>query len=203
VTDFPLTSVEQLLKCLQFLKELAPRASRVAYLVNLDDPGSRDYPGVLASAAAQLGVTLIRIEARNVSDLPQAFTAIAAAGANAIFLVDDPALAGTREARKEVIERALSRRLPLASTNSGVASEGGLVSFGTDRPALARACRVLCRQDSQGCEAGRSACRASIHIQVVGQRQDCQGARPDSAADAADSRRRVDPVALQVTADLV
>jgi ABC-type uncharacterized transport system substrate-binding protein len=54
-----------------------------------------------------------------------------------IFLVDDPALAGTG-ARKEIIEWALSRRLPLASPNSSVAPDGGLVSFGTDRPALAR-----------------------------------------------------------------
>jgi putative ABC transport system substrate-binding protein len=83
-------------------------------------------------------VTLIRIEARNVSALPQAFAAIVASGANAIFLVDDPVLAGTGEARKQVIEQALSRRLPLASPNSSVAPEGGLVSFGTDRPALAR-----------------------------------------------------------------
>jgi putative ABC transport system substrate-binding protein len=123
---------------LQLLKELAPRISRVALLVNPDDPGSRDYPGVLAPAAAQLGVTLVRIEARNVSDLPQAFAAIAASGAAAIFLVDDPALAGTGEAREAVIGRALSLRLPLASPNSSVAPEGGLVSFGTDRPALAR-----------------------------------------------------------------
>jgi putative ABC transport system substrate-binding protein len=110
----------------------------VAFLVNPDNPGSRDHPGVLAPAAAQLGVTLIRIEARNVSDLPQAFAAIAPSGADAIFLVDDPALAGTGEARKQVIERALSRRLPVASSNSNVASEGGLVSLGTDRLALVR-----------------------------------------------------------------
>jgi len=138
VTGFPLTSVEQLLKCLQLLTELAPRISRVALLVNPDDPSSRDYPGVLAPAAAQLGVTLIRIEARNVSDLPRAFNAVAASGAAAIFLVDDPALAGTGKARKAVIDGALSRRLPLVSPNSSVAPEGGLVSFGTDRPALAR-----------------------------------------------------------------
>jgi len=138
VTGFPLTSVEQLRKCLQLLKELAPRTSQVAFLVNPDDPGSRDYPGILAPTATQLGVTLIRIEARNVSELPQAFAAIVASEANAIFLADDPALAGTGEARKEVIERALSRRLPVVSSNSSVASEGGLVSFGTDRPALAR-----------------------------------------------------------------
>ena len=138
VTGFTLTSVEQELKCLQLLKELAPRTSRVAFLVNPDTPASSDYPGVLAPAAGRLGVALIRIEARNVSDLPQAFATIVASGANAIFLVDDPALAGTGEARKQVIEQALSRRLPLASPNSSVAPEGGLVSLGTDRPALVR-----------------------------------------------------------------
>jgi putative ABC transport system substrate-binding protein len=138
VTGFTLTSVEQEIKCLELLKELAPRTSRVALLFNPDSPSSRDYPSVLAPAAGKLGVTIIKIEARNVSGLPQAFAAIAASGANAVFLVDDPALAGTGEARKQVIEQGLSRRLPVASSNSSVASEGGLVSLGTDRPAVAR-----------------------------------------------------------------
>jgi len=138
VTGFTLISVEQQLKCLQLLKELAPRTSRVALLLNPEDPGSRDYPGILAPGAAQLGLTLIRIEARNVSDLPRAFAAIAASGADAVYLVDDPALAATGEPRQQVIEQALNRRLPLASPNSSVAPEGGLVSLGTDRLALAR-----------------------------------------------------------------
>ena len=138
VTGFALTSVEQELKCLQLLKELAPRTSRVAFLFNPDGQSYSDYSGALAPAAGQLGVTLIGIEARNVSGLPQAFAAIAASGANAILLVDDPALAGTGEARKQVIEGALSRRLPLASPNWSVAPEGGLVSLGTDRQALVR-----------------------------------------------------------------
>jgi putative ABC transport system substrate-binding protein len=138
VTGFTLTSVEQEIKCLQLLKELAPRTSRVAFLVHPDSPAYRDSPGVLAPAAGQLGVTIIRIEAQNVSDLPQAFAAIAASGADAVVLLDDPALAGTREARKQVIEQGLSRRLPVASLNSSVAPEGGLVSLGTDRLAVAR-----------------------------------------------------------------
>jgi ABC-type uncharacterized transport system, periplasmic component len=136
VTGFTLTSVEQRLKCLQLLKELAPGTSRVAFLVNPDDPGYRDYP--VADAAGQLSVTVTRIEARNISDLPQAFAAVVASGADAIYLPDDPTLASTGEARKQIIERALSLRLPLASANSSVAPEGGLVSLGTDRPALAR-----------------------------------------------------------------
>src|SRR4029453_17185184 len=41
VTGFTLASVEQELKCLQLLKELAPRTSRVAILGNPDAPGYR------------------------------------------------------------------------------------------------------------------------------------------------------------------
>jgi putative ABC transport system substrate-binding protein len=43
VTGFTLVSVEQELKCLQLLKELAPHTSRVALLLNPDNPGERDY----------------------------------------------------------------------------------------------------------------------------------------------------------------
>jgi len=138
VTGFTLVSVEQEVKCMQFLKELAPRTSRVAVLLNPDSPSSRDYPGILAPGAAQLGLTLIRIEARHASDLPQAFAAIAASGANAIFLVDDPALAGTGPVRKQVSDWALKQGLPVVSPNARVASDGGLLSFGTDLNALNR-----------------------------------------------------------------
>ncbi len=138
VTGFTLVSVEQELKCLQLLKELVPRTSRVALLLNPDNPSNRDYPGLLAAAAAQLGLTLIRIEARNVSDLSQALAAIAASGANAIYLIDDPALAGTGPVRKQVSEWALKRGLPVVSPNARVASDGGLLSFGTDLNVLNR-----------------------------------------------------------------
>jgi putative ABC transport system substrate-binding protein len=138
VTGFTLVSIEQELKCLQLLKELAPHTSRVALLLNPDDPGTRDRPRILAPVAARLGLTLIAIEARNVSGLPQAFAAIAASNAQAIYLVDDPALAGTGESRKQIVERALSRGLPIVSSNSSIAAEGGLASLGTDRLALVR-----------------------------------------------------------------
>ena len=138
VTGFALNSVEQELKCLQLLRELAPRASRVALLLNPDNIGYGDNAGRLASAATQLGLTLIRIEARNLSELPQAFAAIMASGANAIFIADDAALAGTDPVRKQVSEWALKQRLSVVSSNARVASDGGLLSFGTDLNALQR-----------------------------------------------------------------
>ncbi|HVS57241.1 MAG TPA: ABC transporter substrate-binding protein, partial [Casimicrobiaceae bacterium] len=138
VTGATLDSIEQDQKCLQLLKELAPRTSRVAILLDPDNPRWRGYPDVLSAAAAQLGVTLIRIDARGAVELPQAFTAIAASRVDAIFMVDDAALAGSGDVRKQVIEWALSRRLPIVSSSTRVAPEGGLVSMGTDISALAR-----------------------------------------------------------------
>ena len=138
VTGVTLNSSEQDQKCLQLLKEMAPRASRVVVLVNPDNSATRDYPGVLVPAATKLGVTLIRIDARGVSELPQAFAAIASSQADAIFMADDVVLAGSGEIRKQVIKWALGRRLPIASSHSNVASDGGLVSLGTDHLALGR-----------------------------------------------------------------
>jgi len=107
-------------------------------MVNPDNPNNLSYPGILRPAANQLDLTLIRIDVRNASDLPQAFATIRSGGADAIFLVDDAALAGTAGVRKEIINRALRDRLAVASSSSRVAPDGGLVSLGADNSALAR-----------------------------------------------------------------
>ena len=138
VTGLTLTSIEQDQKCLQLLKELAPRTSRVAILLSPENPNNRHYPGVLLAAAGQLGITLTRIDVRNAADLPQAFAMIRASGMDAIFMVDDPALAGTPAVRKQILEWALSRRLPVASSSWRIAPDGGLVSLGTVNSELSR-----------------------------------------------------------------
>ena len=58
VTGQTLGGLEQNQKCLQLLKELAPRTSRVAVIHNPDNPISVRILGALGPAAAQLGVTL-------------------------------------------------------------------------------------------------------------------------------------------------
>ena len=138
VTGFTVTSFEQEVKCLEFLKELAPRTSRVAVLLNPDNPRYRDYPGILAPAATQWGMTLIRIEARSLADLPPALAAIAASGANAIYIAGDPLLWGMSPGSSKVSEWALTQRLPVVSPNARVAADGGLLSFGTDINVLHR-----------------------------------------------------------------
>ena len=138
VTGVTLNSTEQDQKCLQLLKELAPRTSRVAVLANPDNPNYGSYPDALLPAANRLGITLTRVGARNASDLPQTFAMIRSSGADAIFMIDDAALTGTAEVRKQIINWALGVRLPLASSSWRVAPDGGLVSLGADNSTLSR-----------------------------------------------------------------
>jgi putative ABC transport system substrate-binding protein len=138
VTGTALNTIGQDEKCLQLLKELAPRITRVAVLLNPNNFDYRGYPGVLGPAAAQSGLTLIGIEVRNVADLRQVFATLAARGADAILLTADPVLTASDAIRPQVIEWAASRRLPLASPSYRVAPGGGLFSLSTDIEAPAR-----------------------------------------------------------------
>lgn len=138
VTGLTLMGPEQDEKCLQLLKELAPRTSHVAVMANPDNPGFASYVDLLRPAARQLGLTLIQVGARNAADLPQAFAMIQSGAADAILIADDQALAGTPAVRQQIIRWALEQRLPLASSSARVAPDGGLVSLGTDNSALVK-----------------------------------------------------------------
>ena len=129
---------EQDQKCLQLLKELAPRTSRVARILHPDAPESVPYRNALNAAAAQFGLTLVIVEARGAADLPSALAAITAARVDAIFMGDDAVLAGSAEIRQQVSAWALARRLPVASPTGSFAADGALLSLGTDVPAIAR-----------------------------------------------------------------
>jgi putative tryptophan/tyrosine transport system substrate-binding protein len=138
VTGTALNAIGQDEKCLELLKELAPRITRVAVLLNPSNFDYRGYPSVLRAAAARSGMTLSAIEVRNVSDLQQAFAIIEAKGAEAILLTADPLLTASDEIRPRVNDWAASHRLPLASPSYRVAPGGGLFSLSTDIEAPAR-----------------------------------------------------------------
>jgi putative ABC transport system substrate-binding protein len=139
-----LNSVGLDVKCLQLLKE---RSSRIVPVEVLANPDNQDYGShlqLLRPAASQLGITLNRVDARSAAELPQALTEIRASLADAIFLadailiVDDVALAGAPEVRRQTIQWTLGQRLPLVSSGARAAPASGLVSLGTDNSALVR-----------------------------------------------------------------
>lgn len=103
-----------------------------------DNSNFASYLDLLRPAARPLGVTLIRVDARNAADLPQAFAMMQSSAADAIRIAHDRTLAGVPAVRQQIIQWAPGRRLPLASSSARVAPDGGLLSLGTDNSALVK-----------------------------------------------------------------
>ena len=142
VTGFTLDNVDEYAKCLQLVKELDTRVSRVAVVRNPDNPARHSYPAVLEPAARQVGVTLVDVKVRSESDLRQAIDAIGASGANAVLLVNDAELSGSTTMRRRITDWTASHGMPMLSSSPVVTKEGGLLSIGVDTPALARRAAV-------------------------------------------------------------
>jgi putative ABC transport system substrate-binding protein len=116
--------------CLQLLKEAAPGGSRIAVVVNPDNPTLRDYPNVLQAAAP--GVVLIRVESRGAVDIGPTLSHYTNGTVDGLMLIDDSQLAGDSSVRARVIEFARDQHLPSATTYANYAREGGLLSYGVD-----------------------------------------------------------------------
>ena len=140
-------------KCLQLLKEAVPRIRRLAFLLNPLNPAWNRHPGVLREAAESLGLELIRVEARGVSDLDQAFASLTALGADALFVVNDNTLVSA-PVLSRMLELIASYGMPAISDYARLAKAGGLLSVSTNDPAIARQGAFYVHRIIQGARPG-------------------------------------------------
>ena len=141
VTGFVSLATHQDEKCLQLLKEAAPGVSRIAVLLNPDNPVWHDYPAALNAAADQLGLVLVRVESRGAVDIDRVLTELASSAIDGLMLMGDSTLAGDQGVRARVVQFAHQRRLPSASAASSAnpfAQDGGLLQLGTDLDYIVR-----------------------------------------------------------------
>ena len=123
-------------KQLELLKEVVPRARRIAVLSN---PGTS--PGLplilrnLETAARSLDLELRRLEARTPQDFDAAFAAMARERADALFVTGDSMFFLHRQ---RLAELSVANRLPAMSTQAQWVEGGGLVAYGPSVPALWR-----------------------------------------------------------------
>jgi putative tryptophan/tyrosine transport system substrate-binding protein len=136
VTGFTLYALGQDEKCLEMLKEASPATARVGVLVNPLNPNLRDYPASIQSAANTLGLTLVRIEARELREISASLSG--APGIDSLHVPDDPNLAGRSEARRRIIEMTSAKKVPVVSTHFAFARDGALLALGTNIPEIAR-----------------------------------------------------------------
>jgi putative ABC transport system substrate-binding protein len=121
---------EQVGKRLGLLRELAPKAVRVAVLVNPANASNTESTLRDANAAAPtIGLQIQVLNASTSSEIDKAFASFARERPDALFVAADAFFASRRVQLANLAER---NRIPAAYSNRDYVTAGGLMSYGTD-----------------------------------------------------------------------
>jgi putative tryptophan/tyrosine transport system substrate-binding protein len=119
---------------LQMLKEINPKAVRVATLWNPNAIGNKALR-VTEDAAKQLGISITSHEARSIEDLQREFTSISDAGVDGLLVFSDGL---TYARRRDITAFAALKRLPTMYGSRESVDDGGLISYGVNLSAIYR-----------------------------------------------------------------
>jgi putative ABC transport system substrate-binding protein len=116
-------------KHVEILRELVPRATRIAILANHANPGIQIYVETTERMARRLGIEVVVANVARIEDFPIAFDVIRAASPGALAVPTDPLIWGQRA---QIIAFAANVRIPALYSSAPVARDGGLISYSTD-----------------------------------------------------------------------
>jgi putative tryptophan/tyrosine transport system substrate-binding protein len=129
LTGVNLFNTEVVTKRMDLLRELVPRAARIAVLVSPSDGGSTETTVRDATAAARaIGLQIQIFNANTGREVDSAFETMARDGYAALFVGASPYLAGRRV---QLAQLAAFNRLPATYSNREYVDVGGLMSYGT------------------------------------------------------------------------
>jgi putative ABC transport system substrate-binding protein len=158
------TGLEIVGKYLEFLKEIVPRASRIALLLNPLPPGAANYRVAVESAARNLGLALHVVEARGRDEFEGAFAAMVRERVDGVVVQSDPIFF---TARKQIVDLAAKNRLPAVYHASEVVEIGGLLSYGGSLDYQFRRAAVYVDKILRGAKPGDLAVEQSAKIELV------------------------------------
>ena len=122
-------SLETVGKQLELLKEVVPKARRMAVLSNPTNPSHVLALRQAGSVARSLGLQLQPLEARGPDEFDRAFATMARERAGALFVMPDPVF-GFERARLQAL--AVKSRLPAMYGLREFTEAGGLMSYAPD-----------------------------------------------------------------------
>jgi putative tryptophan/tyrosine transport system substrate-binding protein len=138
-------------KQLELIREILPRATRVALLANGGNTATAAVIRSTESAAARLGVRLHVATVRQPGELDTTFETIARARSDALIVAVDPMFS---DQRQRIVELAARHRLP-TTYGSGVFPEvGGLLSYGQQQSERFRRAAVYVDRILKGASPG-------------------------------------------------
>jgi putative ABC transport system substrate-binding protein len=115
-------------KRLELLRQLVPKATTIAVLVNPATPGTEEERSDIAAAAKAIGQQLIILDVNSVRDIETAFATFVDRGGGALLVGSG---AFTTSHRERLVALAARYRLPALYPLREYVSAGGLMSYGT------------------------------------------------------------------------
>jgi putative tryptophan/tyrosine transport system substrate-binding protein len=131
ITGLSDLTVDSITKRLELLKEVVPKASRVAVLLNPANPTNPLQLKETQAAAPALGVTLLPLEIKEAEDFDRAFATMGKKRADALLVFSDPMFGFYQ---KQIADLAVKSRLPAIYGNRYYVEAGGLMSYGATNP---------------------------------------------------------------------
>jgi putative tryptophan/tyrosine transport system substrate-binding protein len=116
-------------KRLALLRELVPKATTIAFLVNPSNPRAEDQEKDVQAAADALRHQIIILKASSESDLDTAFAALVEQRADALVVAIDPFF----NSRRHILVMLAARHaIPAIYDQRDTVTAGGLMSYGTN-----------------------------------------------------------------------
>jgi len=138
-------------KRIELLKEIAPKVTRVAVLLNPANPIEPLVFREILTAAAVVGVEVQSIEVSTPDDYPAAFAAVTSSRANALFVYANPV---NYKHRQLITDFALTTRLPGVYEERIFIEAGGLLSYAPSFPDMGRRAATYVDKILKGAKPG-------------------------------------------------
>jgi putative ABC transport system substrate-binding protein len=151
ITGLTVIAPEATGKRLELLREFMPRLTRVAVLYNSGNPISEPELKETEDAARTLGLQLHPLGVRSPDEFVSAFSSISKERVPAVLVLSDAMFFGQR---KQIVDLALSHRLPLVSHLREFADAGALLTYGPNVVDLHRRAAVYVDRILKGAKPG-------------------------------------------------
>lgn len=151
VTGLQVLRPELAVRQLEILRQVAPRASRLAFIGNPDIPSEISFFQVLERTAPSLGATMRFVLVRNETDYRMAFASMGGGRINGLIV-------GTSvtqfDAAKKVIRLVSQNRIPAMYPGRQFVEAGGLISYFVDPSDQGRHVAVYVEKILKGAKPG-------------------------------------------------
>ena len=127
LTGLSMMSTDLTGKRVQLLREIVPKATRIAVLAMKGTPATALFLEQMHAVVQQMGLTLAVHEINEVEALPGAFAAMQRAGTQVLIVQQAPF---TGANRKLIVALAAKHRLPAMYDLRNYVDDGGLMSYG-------------------------------------------------------------------------